>query len=147
MDCPAMRDIALKNIKGGMEPRLALMKLLNDTLDKGQRNFTFIHPPAIPSVDKMMELIPEVDRPDVDVFRETLAWELAVMASYAAEAEEPYIGLSDGRTSGSQYIFEFAVKDLKKPVKNEHNLHGQNTSQWKYAGCILVQRGEISTHH
>lgn len=147
MDNREMRDVALKNIEEGMEPRLALMDLLNGTLNQEQREFTFIHPPAIPSIEKMMELIPVEDRPNLDDFRKTLAWELSVMASYAAEAEEPWIGLGEGRTAGSQYIFEFAVKDFKKPVKNEHNWHGQNTSQWKYDGCIMVQRGEVSTHH
>ena len=147
MDNREMRDVALKNIREGMEPRLVLMGLLDNTLNKEQREFAFIHPPDIPSIGKMMDLIPVEDSPNIVKFRETLAWELAVMASYASEAEEPYIGLSEGRIAGSQYIFEFAVKDLKKPVKNEHNWHGQNTSQWKYAGAIMVQRGEVSTHH
>ncbi len=32
MDRQEMRDIALENVKNGMDPRLALSKLLNETL-------------------------------------------------------------------------------------------------------------------
>ena len=147
MDCQAMRDIALENIKKGMEPRLALLKLLDETLDEEQRHFVFIHPAQIPSVEKMMDLIPVEDRPDLDRFQETVAWELAVMASYASEAKKPRIELSEGRLAGTQYIFEFAVGDAEIPRKDEVNWHGQNTSQWKYAGCIMVQNKIVSTHH
>ena len=147
MDCVKMRDAALENIKGGMEPRVALLRLLDDTLDKDQRHFVLIHPPRIPTVKKMMELIPILDRPDIDKFRETLIWELVTMAFYAPRAKKPQIILSEGRVAGSQYIFEFAVSDLEKPVENKINWHGQDTSQWCYAGCIMVQDGKISTHH
>lgn len=147
MDLVKMRDAALENIKGGMEPRVALLRLLDDTLDEGQRHFVMIHPPKIPTVKKMMELIPLEDRPDKDQFLETLVWELATMAFYATRAKKPQIILSEGRVAGSQYIYEFAVSDLEKPVEDKFNWHGQEISQWCYAGCIMVQDGKISTHH
>lgn len=147
MDCQIMRDAALENMKSGMRPRVALLKLLDDTLNEKQRNFVVTHTPQIPTISKMMEIIPWKDRPDCDEFRKTLAWELAAMAFYAANAKKPQIILDEGRVEGTQYIFEFAVSDLEEPSGDRVNWHGQNTSQWKYAGCILVQNGKISTHH
>lgn len=38
--------------------------------------------------------------------------------------------------AGRQLIADFWVKDLSKPIKDEHNFHLQNISQWNYAGCI-----------
>ena len=48
--------------------------------------------------------------------------------------------------SGSQYIAEWAVSNRKKEHKESINWHGQNTSQWLYAGCLLVQDGRVSIH-
>jgi len=48
--------------------------------------------------------------------------------------------------SGSQWIADFEVKDLSKPVLDQFNFHLQNTSQWVWAGCILVQDGHVSVH-
>jgi hypothetical protein len=50
------------------------------------------------------------------------------------------------RKAGSQYIAEWAVSDMSKPVENSYNWHGQNTSRWLYAGCLLVQDGRVSIH-
>jgi len=73
--------------------------------------------------------------------------ELKRMRKY--KKEEDYIDLYmyPFRQAGSQFIAEFEVNDRSKPVKNEYNWYLQNTSQWLYAGCILVQNGEVSTHH
>ena len=147
MSLDKTKETILEEIRTGISPRMALTHQLDNILDKEQRHFVLIHPPSIPSVQKMMEIIPEEERPSIESFEEALARELAVMASYSSGAKEPYIGLSTGRVAGSQYIFEFEVKDLKIPVKDTINWHGQNTSQWLYAGCILVQRREVTTHH
>lgn len=50
------------------------------------------------------------------------------------------------RKSGSQYIAEWAVSNRRKEYKEKVNWHGQNTSQWLYAGCLLVQDGRVSIH-
>jgi hypothetical protein len=50
------------------------------------------------------------------------------------------------RLSGSQYIAEWSVSDMRKEFKNTMNWHGQNTSRWLYAGCLLVQDGRVSIH-
>ena len=101
-------------------------------------------------VHKLMDLVPEEDRPEgeeLTKFWHAVAYELAEMLDYARYAEEPEIVLCPGRTAGSQYIWEFYVNDLAKPRIDQINWHGQNTSQWKYAGCILLRNGRVSTHH
>lgn len=50
------------------------------------------------------------------------------------------------RLAGSQYIAEWAVSDMRKEYKETINWHGQNTSRWMYAGCLLVQDGRVSIH-
>ena len=105
---------------------------------------------TIPHLYNLLEIVPEEERPQGEVetaFWNAVAWELSQMINYATYAKEPEIVLETGRVAGSQYIWEFYVNDLKKPVMNEHNWHGQNTSQWQYAGCILLQDGRVSTHH
>jgi len=76
-----------------------------------------------------------------------VAVELATMIGYDKEAQKPEIMLSEGRKEGSQYIWEFYVNDLAKPVRDACNFHGQNTSQWLYAGAIVLQNGRVSSHH
>ena len=54
-----------------------------------------------------------------------------------------------------QMIAEFYVNDLEKPKGDKYNWHLQNTSQWIYAGAIVVDKEAIkrddervvSTHH
>jgi hypothetical protein len=48
--------------------------------------------------------------------------------------------------SGRQLIADWAVFDMAKPERDQYNWHGQNTSQWSMAGCILVDSGEVSVH-
>jgi len=50
------------------------------------------------------------------------------------------------RKSGSQYIIEWSVSDMRKPIENSFNWHGQNTSRWLYAGAICVSNGRVSVH-
>jgi hypothetical protein len=48
---------------------------------------------------------------------------------------------------GTQWIADWEVKDLSlKNDPSKTNWHLQNTSQWRYAGCLLVQRGQVSVH-
>jgi len=57
--------------------------------------------------------------------------------------------------SGVQWIAEFWVKNVDREETNQYNWHGQNVSQWVYAGCILFDERSfesdsdyvISTHH
>lgn len=52
----------------------------------------------------------------------------------------------EGNKQG-QMMANFWVKDLGKPVKDSYNFHGQNTSQWLFAGCILSSAdGDFSIH-
>jgi len=55
--------------------------------------------------------------------------------------------LNEFRKAGSQYIAEWSITDHNKEHRPEAmNWHGQNPSQWLYAGCILVQDGRVSIH-
>jgi len=65
-----------------------------------------------------------------------------------AEAYEPMLdyAFAPFRQTGSQYIAEWAVSNRRKEYKETINWHGQNTSQWLYAGAMLVQDGRVSIH-
>ena len=42
----------------------------------------------------------------------------------------------------------FEIKGNNLPIDQTYNWHGQNTSQWLYAGCIQVtEDGHVSRHH
>ena len=46
--------------------------------------------------------------------------------------------------SGDQYIANFEVKNPALEVMGSYNWHLQNTSQWVFAGCLLMQDGKCS---
>lgn len=73
--------------------------------------------------------------------------EVKRLKEYAGRAEKPSVTLLPFTRSGSQYIANFWVNDLSLPYKDQYNWHLQNTSQWLYAGCILVQDGRVISHH
>jgi len=98
----------------------------------------------------MLKDIPEEDLPqgeELTYFWKAVAWELSQLLKYGLHAREPEIVLTDFRKAGSQYIWEFYVNDLSLPKSDSFNFHGQNVSQWRYAGCILLSAGSVSTHH
>jgi hypothetical protein len=51
-------------------------------------------------------------------------------------------------SGGRQLIANGEVLDMDKPVKNEYNWHGQNTSQWLFACGIVFDKEtrDFSTH-
>ncbi len=53
------------------------------------------------------------------------------------EVVEPQIYLSRFSNYGNQSVAGWSITDLHKPQKNEH---GQNTSQWVFAGGLLFDR-------
>ena len=92
--------------------------------------------------------VPKEDYPkDEARFWSSWTWELSQLMEYGSQAVEPQIVINEVRHSGSQYLWEFYVNDLAKPRGNSINWHGQNTAQWVYAGAIVLQNGEVSTHH
>ena len=82
-------------------------------------------------------------------FYRVFMWEYYSLLSYAKECVDPLVYMANPRIAGNQIIIEFSVSDKSKPRKDECNWHGQNTSQWKYAGGIVVDRltGKVSSHH
>ena len=92
--------------------------------------------------------IPEEDQPtnETDFWR-AVAGELATMIDYASRAQQPQIVFGEMQKSASQYMWQFFVNDLATPLSDSLNWHGQNTSQWVYAGAIVLQNREVSRHH
>ena len=74
------------------------------------------------------------------------AWEEYKKDMWVASEPELDFFFSPWRTAGSQYIAEWAVRDLRKTKSEKINWHGQNTSQWLYAGALCVQDGRVSIH-
>ena len=104
----------------------------------------------LPLIHSMLKGIPEEDLPqgeELTCFWKVVAGELSQLLEYGLHAREPEIVLNDFRKAGSQYIWEFYVNDLSLPKSDSINFHGQNVSQWRYAGCILLSAGRVSTHH
>ena len=55
----------------------------------------------------------------------------------------PFTGDPDGQLIAGLWVNNLALRDDPSQI----NWHGQNISRWRYAGCILISNGEISTHH
>ena len=101
-------------------------------------------------IPALLNKVPEQDQPKGEEeakFWRAVAYELAQLLKEAASVEEASIEFADFRKAGEQYIWEFAANNLSLPVGNSMNWHGQNTSRWLYAGCILLHNGKVSTHH
>ncbi len=73
--------------------------------------------------------------------------ELLTCIQEATKAKEPQIYFSEMVTSEEQHIWTFWVNDMAKPLTPAYNWHGQNTSQWVYAGAVVLQDGKVSRHH
>ena len=98
----------------------------------------------------LLNKVPDADKPQGEEeakFWRSVGYELGEMLRSAARIENAQVVLNDFRQAGSQYIWEFYVNNLAMPSGNDINWHGQNTSQWDYAGCILLQDGRVSLHH
>jgi len=105
---------------------------------------------VVPNPD-MLKDIPGAALPkNMEDFWYAVAAEYYELINYACTAREPEIVMRPWRKAGEvtdQYIWEFYVNDLAIPVRESHNWHGQNTSQWKYSGAIVLYGGEVSRHH
>jgi len=98
----------------------------------------------------LLNNVPEEELPqgeELTNFWHWVAWELSQLLTYANQAENPQLVFNDCRQAGSQYLWEFFVNDLSLPKRDSHNWHGQNDSQWKYAGAICLSHGRVSAHH
>ena len=94
--------------------------------------------------------VPKEDRPSGDEetnFWRSVAYEMAELLKHASAVENAQVVFTDMRKAGSQYIWEFYVNNLDLSISNTYNWHGQNTSQWIYAGGLLLQNGKVSLHH
>jgi len=96
----------------------------------------------------LLDGIPDKDMPTNEVeFWRAVTGELATMVDYASRAQQPQIVFGDRQKCDSQYVWQFFVNDLATPPNGTINWHGQNTSQWVYAGAIVLQNREVSRRH
>lgn len=103
----------------------------------------------IATFEELLNSLPDEEKTEEFIQKLKACYEIEtdLLRKYASGAEKPSIALLPFAKSGSQYIADFWVNDLGLPKGNKYNWHLQNTSQWLYAGCILIQDGRVSTHH
>lgn len=103
----------------------------------------------LPHMWDLLKGIPVADMPsDRGDFWHAVALELADMLTASNVAQEGQLVLNPYRKAGDQYIWEVYVNDLAKDnIPTKVNWHLQNTSQWVYAGGILLENGKVSRHH
>lgn len=98
----------------------------------------------------ILNKVPLKDRPwgeEETKFWRTVASEMAELIKHAGRANNPEIVFNHFRQAGTQYTWEFYVNDRSLPDTREMNYHLQNTSQWLYAGAIVLNCGHVSAHH
>jgi len=116
---------------------------------------------SIPTYEEMLSSLPEKFR--TDKVKEQLKNAYDIEKKFITEEAERL--KKDGKSvtaimlkfsnCGSQWIADFEVRDKTREVKDQYNWHGQNTSQWTYAGCICFSETSfesgsdyiISRHH
>ena len=101
----------------------------------------------ITTLEDLINELPEEGREKVEKeLTENYKHVLRMMERYAKDGVDPLMILSPWKKAKTQWIAEFEVRDKNRPVDNKYNWRGQNVSQWLFAGCILVQDGEVSIH-
>ncbi len=98
------------------------------------------------------ELIKNIPEEDLSIeIYQTICYHFALELSYifeiANKIEKPSITFLPFKKSGEHFMAEFWLNDLSLSKKDQYNFYGQNTSQWKYAGCIRYKDNKVSTHH
>jgi phosphopantetheine adenylyltransferase len=102
----------------------------------------------IPFEDLVNSIPKELRTPEIiKGVKEKYDIEVEILNTYMNKAKQPVGSLQEFQKAGSQLIAEFWVNDIDIPKENAYNFHGQNTSQWLYAGCILIDNNQVSTHH
>jgi hypothetical protein len=104
------------------------------------------------SLEDLIKSIPfgfEKDPKVIEEVTECYATEMYVINGYVKQIKEnkgkPFVFFPSFNRNG---LTQFEVKNLGEPIKDMYNWHGQNTSQWVYAGAIYVDKnGHVSTHH
>lgn len=92
----------------------------------------------------------ENNRINENDLRNAFYTEIAHCISYAQQVKNGYATIymsPEFRIAGTQAILEFTVNSSELPRGDSYNWFGQNTSQWVYAGAIVVEGGRVSTHH
>jgi hypothetical protein len=110
---------------------------------------------TIPTFKQLLSSIPKEHLPSTeedrmaiqgDIYKAYMS-ELQMMLGMASNCTNPQVVMGPFFKRGLQFIAEFYVNDMNKPLEEKYNFHLQNTSRWVYAGCILYQDGQVSRHH
>ena len=101
------------------------------------------------SLDDLLTSLPKSEKTEkvIEDIKAAYWEEFEKMRRYREKGKKIELSIYPFRHTGNQFIANFEVNDRGKPVTPEYNWHLQDTSQWLYAGCILVQEGRVSTHH
>jgi len=106
---------------------------------------------SIVSKDELLDSIPwdfDTDDNVVEKVLKAYMQELCYIIKIAQKGEKEGHKISVIFNKFDGYTAFFSISAMDKPVKNEYNWFGQNTSRWLYAGCIQVNKdGSVSTHH
>ena len=106
---------------------------------------------SIPLVSDLFVALPEAWQTGriCEALLAAYRYELHSMINAALHPDclEPRLVMRPWRQAGEQYICEFWVADAASDWTSAANFHGQNTSQWRYGGAIVVQDGAVSCHH
>ena len=62
---------------------------------------------------------------------------VALMINECGRADKPSVSMGLFDRADTQAICHWAASDKSKESANSYNFHGQNTSQWLYAGGLL----------
>jgi hypothetical protein len=111
----------------------------------GQRHYFMIS-----TLDQMLDSIPEnrLSADMIEAISKAYKREVDMINYYSKQADNPDAHLFPFNVEGNSLIANFWVNDLSIPAADRHNWHGQNVSQWKYAGCILISAdNSVSCHH
>ena len=74
---------------------------------------------------------------------------VAMMINECKDAIKPVVYMSTfPQDNDNQKICNWSASDNNRPVENSYNFHGQNTSRWLYAGCLLydIRDNTFSIH-
>lgn len=101
------------------------------------------------SFENLVNSIPEEKRtPELLAhLKNKYEYEVETINSYISKAKNPDAHLMPFIKAGDQLVADFYVNDLGIEKENKINWHFQNVSQWLYAGCILIDHNQVSTHH
>jgi len=121
----SLEEICKENVEKAVQCQIPTFLELIQPVEKGVLNFSGLH--------KLHQLYEN---------------EMRMLHKALKSAKEPSLYMGTFSNDGSYWRCDFSVSDMSAPIQDKCNWHTQNTSQWKYSGCILIdENGVVSSHH